>query len=277
MVSEEGVLSPPGEYQRNGGSPVSGAIAKGGRVKSVARVLWLPAVLLVAWQAAAALGWLDTLFFPAPSTIAAATVRMARTGELWGHLAATLSRMAGGLVIGSALGVPFGILLATVGRVRRAAEPFVSALNSMPKLTLLPMLMLFFGIGEAPRMMLIAAGCFLTMTIQSMDAVGGIHRAFVELAVNYGANRAALWRKVYVPSALPQVFTGLRLALGRALTLAVSVELVSSGKGLGSLIWSAWQTFSIDKLYVGVALAAALGMTLHLGLKRLETYLVPWR
>ncbi len=241
------------------------------------RVLWLPAALLVIWQTAVSLGWLDALFFPPPTVIAAAAVRMAGSGELWQHLGATLSRMLAGLLIGSALGVPFGILLATVARMRRAAEPFVSALNSTPKLTLLPMLMLFFGIGEAPRLLLIAAGCFLTMAIQSMDAVTSINDAFVELAVNYGASRAALWRKVYGPSALPQVFTGLRLALGRALTLAVSVELVSSEKGLGSLIWSAWQTFSIDKLYVGVALAAALGMTLHSGLKRLEAHFVPWR
>jgi ABC-type nitrate/sulfonate/bicarbonate transport system permease component len=219
----------------------------------------------------------DPLFFPPPSAIGAACARMAQSGELWRHLGATLSRMSVGLLIGSAVGVPFGILLATAARMRRTAEPFVSALNSTPKLTLLPMLMLFFGIGETPKLVLIAAGCFLTMAIQSMDAVTSINRAFVELAVNYGANRAALWRKVYAPSALPQVFTGLRLALGRALTLAVSVELVSSEKGLGSLIWMAWQTFSIDKLYVGVALAAALGMTLHLGLKRLETHLVPWR
>lgn len=246
-------------------------------MKTAVRGLWLPVALLIVWQALAGLRWLDVLFFPPPSVIAAAAVRMAQSGELWRHLGATLARMSVGLIIGSVLGVPFGILLATAARMRRAAEPFVSALNSMPKLTLLPMLMLFFGIGEAPRLLLIATGCFLTMAIQSMDAVANMNRAFVELAVNYGANRAALWRKVYAPSALPQVFTGLRLALGRALTLAVSVELVSSEKGLGSLIWMAWQTFSIDKLYVGVALAAALGMTLHLGIKRLEAYFVPWR
>ncbi len=246
-------------------------------MKTAIRVLCLPVALLLAWEGAAALGWLDRLFFPPPSAIFAAGARMARNGELWTHLGATLSRMSVGLIIGSALGVPFGILLATVARVRRAAEPFVSALNSMPKLTLLPMLMLFFGLGEAPKLLLIAAGCFLTMAIQSMDAVSSINRAFVELAVNYGAGRYALWRKVYGPSALPQVFTGLRLALGRALTLAVSVELVSSEKGLGSLIWTSWQTFSIDKLYVGVGLAAILGITLHVAIKRLEAHFVPWR
>jgi NitT/TauT family transport system permease protein len=115
------------------------------------------------------------------------------------------------------------------------------------------------------------------MTIQTMDGIGRIDRAFVELAVNYGAGGAMLWRKVYLPAALPQIFTGLRLALGRALVISISVELVSSGDGLGSLIWMAWQTFATEKLYVGVILAAGLGVALHAGLKRLEARLVPWR
>jgi len=244
-------------------------------VKTAVRTLWIPAALLALWQLAAA-RLIDVLFFPAPSSILATGWSMTMSGELWHHLGATLARMSAGLIFGSVLGVPCGILLGT-RKVPSAVEPAVSALNSMPKLTLLPLLMLFLGLGEAPKLLLITAGCFLTMAIQAMDAVRGIQRDYVDLAINYGASRAALWRKVYAPSTLPQLFTGMRLAIGRALTLAVSVELVSSQTGLGSLIWSAWQTFNISKLYVGVGLAAALGMTLHIGLKHLEARLAPWR
>jgi len=246
------------------------------KTKAALFALWFPACVLVLWQLGANLRWFDPLFFPPPTAILAAAERMVSSGELSRHLGATLARMGAGLLAGALPGALFGLLMGTVGWVRRSTEPLVSALNSTPKLALLPMLMLFFGVGETARLLLVAAGCFLTMAIQTMDAVTSVNRAFIEMAVNYGADRWALWRKVYVPSALPQIFTGVRLALGRALVITVSVELVSAQNGLGSLIWSAWQTFTITKLYVGVTVAAALGAILHWGFQRLEARLIPW-
>jgi ABC-type nitrate/sulfonate/bicarbonate transport system permease component len=238
--------------------------------------LWLPATTLVLWQLGVELRWIDPLFFPPPTAVLGAAGRMVSNGELLVHLGATLFRMGVGLLTGAVPGALFGIIMGTVAWIRRSTEPLVAALNSAPKLALLPMLMLFFGVGETARLTLVAVGCFLTMAIQSMDAVTSVNRGFVEMAVNYGADRTALWRKVYVPSALPQIFTGLRLALGRALVISISVELVSAQNGLGSLIWSAWQTFSIEKLYVGVGVSAGLGAVLHWGFKRLEVHFIPW-
>lgn len=245
--------------------------------RSLLRAFWLPLAVLVLWEIAVSAHWLDRLFFPPPSAIASTLIAMARTGELWRHLGATLGRIVVGLTLGAAVGAPSGILMGTVPAVRRSVEPTIAALNSTPKMALFPMLMLFFGLGEAPRLILIAAGCFLTMAIQSADAVASVNRAFADLAVNCGASPAMVWRKVYVPSVTPQMFTGLRLALGRALTIVISTELVGASNGLGGLVWIAWQTFSIDKLYVGVALAAAMGATLHAGIRRLEAHLVPWK
>jgi NitT/TauT family transport system permease protein len=245
--------------------------------KATLLAVWLPVALLALWQLAVGARLLDPVFFPSPTSVFLAACRMTASGELWKHLSATLSRMGAGLLVGAIPGALMGLLMGSVGWIRRSAEPLVSALNSSPKLVLLPLLMLFFGVGETARVTLVAAGCFLTMTIQTMDAVAGVNRAFVEMAVNYGADRATLWRKVYWPAALPQVFTGVRLSVGRALVIAVSVELVSAQTGLGSMIWLAWQTFTIDKLYVGVAVAASLGAILHAGLKRLETRMVPWQ
>jgi ABC-type nitrate/sulfonate/bicarbonate transport system permease component len=97
------------------------------------------------------------------------------------------------------------------------------------------------------------------------------------MAINYGADRLAVIRKVYLPSALPQIFTGFRIALGRALTITIALELISCPNGLGSMIWMAWQNFYTEKLYIGVILAATLGSILHFSLKRLEDRLVPWK
>jgi ABC-type nitrate/sulfonate/bicarbonate transport system permease component len=166
--------------------------------------------------------------------------------------------------------------MGAVGPIRRTVEPVVSALNSTPKLALLPMLMLFTGVGEISRLVPIALTSFVVLAMHGLDAVRGVNKAYVELARNYGANRAALLRRVYLPASLPQVFTGLRLSLGRALVITISVELVGAQNGLGSMIWMAWQTFSTEKLYIGVISTALIGAVFHNGLLSLETRLIPW-
>jgi ABC-type nitrate/sulfonate/bicarbonate transport system permease component len=156
-------------------------------------------------------------------------------------------------------------------------EPLVSALYSTPKLTLLPMLMLFFGVGDASRVFLIAASCFVLIAVHALDAVQSVDPVHVQVARNYGANRLAVFRKVYVPASLPMIFTGLRVALGRGLVITVSVELVTPSDGLGSMIWLAWQSFATERLYIGIILTALLGGIFHAGLRRLERGAIPWR
>jgi NitT/TauT family transport system permease protein len=219
---------------------------------------------------------LNALFFPAPSVLLSSGWEMLKSGELAVQVGATLSRMLIGSAIGMFGGLTCGLLMGAVGSVQRSLKPIVSALNSTPKLALLPMLMLFVGVGETARIVPIALTCFIVLAMHGLDAVRSVNRAYVELARNYGAGGRAMLRRVYLPASLPQVFTGLRLALGRALVLTVSVELVSSTNGIGSMIWMAWQTFSTDKLYIGVFTAAAFGALFHNGLEWLEARLIPW-
>ncbi|MCL5742521.1 MAG: ABC transporter permease [Acidobacteria bacterium] len=247
------------------------------KVRRVPPALTVLAVLVVAWQICTSTGLLNPLFFPPPSVLFLTTCKMARSGELAGHLEATLTRLFIGAFSGSVLGLLCGVLMGAAAQLRRLLEPVISALYSAPKLTLLPMLMLFLGVGETPRILLIAASCFVLMSMHGLDAIRNINSTYIEMAVNYGAGRAMLVRKVYLPASLPQIFTGLRVTLGRALVLTVSVELVSSSSGLGSMIWMSWQTFSTEKLYIGVILSAALGAGIHSVLKRLESRIVPWR
>jgi ABC-type nitrate/sulfonate/bicarbonate transport system permease component len=115
------------------------------------------------------------------------------------------------------------------------------------------------------------------MAIHGLDALRNVNKRYVEMAVNYGADRIMVIRKVYLPASLPQIFTGFRISIGRALTITIGLELVSCPDGLGSMIWIAWQTFYTEKLYIGVILSAALGTLLHFSLKRLEARLAPWK
>ena len=246
-------------------------------MKKVFLAIWLPVSILGGWQTLVAVGVLDPLFFPPPSALVAAAGSLVKSGELGKHLQATVSRLLVGFLLGSLIGLICGVLMGAVEGVRKSIEPIVSALNATPKLSLLPMLMLLLGVGESPRTVLIAAGCFVMLAIHGLDAVRGISPGYLDLARNYGASPAMVFRKVYLPASLPQVFTGLRIALGRALTVTIALELVSCPDGIGSMIWMAWQTFSTERLYVGVITAALLGALCHNWLARLERRLIPWK
>jgi ABC-type nitrate/sulfonate/bicarbonate transport system permease component len=246
-------------------------------MKRVAIALWLPVLILVAWEAGSALGLLNPLFLPPPSALMRSAVDMIIRGELQENLKATLTRLFLGFLLGSFSGLGFGVLMGVVPWIRRSLEPIISGAYATPKISLLPMLMLLMGVGEPARILFIAVGCFILMAMHGMDALQNVNHRYVEMAINYGADRLDVIRKVYLPSALPQIFTGFRIALGRALTITIALELISCPNGLGSMIWMAWQTFYTEKLYIGVILAATLGSILHFSLKRLEDRLVPWK
>jgi len=140
----------------------------------------------------------------------------------------------------------------------------------------LPMVMLVFGVNEASRVALVALSVGLVMVIQVSDAVRGVSRDYVDLAANYGASRAVIVRKVYLPACLPQIFTALRLSIGRALVMTISIEMLSSNDGIGSMIWMSWQTFATEKLYASVIVSALLGLLSGPVFHLIERRLVPW-
>lgn len=246
------------------------------QVKRAGLALWLPAAILVLWQGLTSAGLLDALFFPAPSTLFTAAAQMLRHGDLIEQADHTLGNTFIGFLAGSSAGLLCGLLMGGISTIGHSLEPLVSAVYSTPNLTLLPMLMMFFGVGETPGILLVATGCFILVALHALDAVHRVNHCYLELAANYGASRLAIFRKVYAPACLPGIFTGLRLALGRALVIAVSVELVTGSKGLGGMIWLAWQTLSTERLYIGVLTTSILGLGFNVALRRLEARLIPW-
>jgi ABC-type nitrate/sulfonate/bicarbonate transport system permease component len=246
-------------------------------MKRAAYALWIPVLILAAWEAGSVLGLFNRLIVPPPSALALHARDMIAHGELQKHLIASLSRLALGFAIGSFSGLGCGLIMGLSPWIRHSLEPIISGAYSTPKLTLLPLLMLFMGIGEPARILLIAIACFVLMAMHGLDALRNVNKRYVELALNYGASRATVIRKVYIPASLPQIFTGFRIALGRALTITIALEIVSCPNGLGSMIWMAWQTFNPEQLYIGVIMSAILGASLHFSVKKLEVRLVPWK
>jgi len=232
--------------------------------------------ILLLWEICGRLGLLNPLFFPVPSLIAVAFLTMVADGEIQANLSITLLRVFAGFLIGTIPGIIIGLLMGASEKIRLLLDPLVAATYPIPKLAIFPLLMIIFGIGEFSKIIAIAIGCFFLVLINAMAGVRNINKVYFDVAKNYGASKKQLFTRVILPASLPMIFTGIRLALGTSLIVVVGVEFVSANYGIGALIWNAWETFEIEKLYVGIFLCAILGILFTVVLKRVEERITPW-
>ncbi len=238
--------------------------------------LWLPALVIAAWQLAASLQWLDPLFFPSPGRLLATSWQLARNGDLARHLGATLARLTSAYLLGSAGGALAGLTLGSLPFWRRSVQGIFAGLYATPKLSLLPAFLVLFGINDGSRLLPAAISCFVLMATYSMDAARAVKPSYVDLARSYGAGPRLLFWRVYVPACLPNLFTGLRVGLGTALVVVVASEMLGAPSGLGALIWITAQTLALDRMYVGIAVCALVGVGTHYLFERVERRVTPW-
>jgi NitT/TauT family transport system permease protein len=198
-------------------------------------------------------------------------------GPLLGHIGISLSRAAVGFVIGAVPAILLGVLMGLVPIVRAALQPVVGALFAIPKVAILPLVMLIFGLGEQSKWAIIAIAVFFQVLISTAAGVANIDRIYLDVGRNFGAGRLATLWTIALPGALPVIFAGVRLGWGVSLLLLVTAEMVAAKAGLGYLIWQSWQTFTIEEMYVGLVTIAVIGMLSFWLLDVLEGWLIPWR
>jgi ABC-type nitrate/sulfonate/bicarbonate transport system permease component len=233
--------------------------------------------LLVLWELAATRRWVNPLFFPAPSAIGKALVAQLANGEILVNAGSTLKRAGAGLALGSVAGILLGILLGISSRIRHLFDPIVGALYPIPKLALFPLFLIFFGLGDAPRIALVSLASFFPVLINTVAGARQINPEYFEIAQSYGADRRIMLARVVVPGAMPSVLSGLRLAVGNALITTIAVELMNSRDGLGAQIWWAWETLQTGNLYVAVLVTGILGIGSHYLLEFVSQKLLPWQ
>jgi NitT/TauT family transport system permease protein len=234
------------------------------------------AAILLAWEALVGAGLVSPVFFPPPSEILATLVDLAGSGRLAEAVLATLGRTALGLGLGGAAGWLLGLAMGMSETVRRLVDPFVAALHPLPKIALLPLLFVLFGVGELPKLVMAGLGAFFPMLINTMAGVRHLPELHFEVARSYGADTRTVLSRVVVPGSAPEALTGLRLAFNVALLLVLATELVSAQRGLGALIWFSWQTFRVPELYACLAVLALIGWLASAAFERLSRRLVPW-
>ena len=238
--------------------------------------LLAPLILLLLWEALVQARLLDRRFFPAPSSIVGTFVSLAQT-SLAGHIGISLSRAAIGFLIGAVPAILLGVVMGLVPLVRAALQPIVGALFAIPKVAILPLIMLIFGLGEQSKWAIIATAVFFQVLISTTAGVANIDRIYLDVGRNFGAGRLATFWTIALPGALPLIFAGIRLGWGVSLLLLVTAEMVAAKSGLGYLIWQSWQTFTIEEMYVGLVTIAVLGMLSFWLLDLLEAWLIPWK
>ncbi len=248
----------------------------------VARPSWLLgavalALLGLAWEAVARLQWVPALFLPAPTAILAEAGRMGSSGELWRHLIVSLGRVGAGFGLGAAVGTGLGLTLGSSPTLWAIGNPVIAATYPIPKIALLPLMILWLGIGEAPKVAMIALGVFFPVVINAYAGVQGTDPLMVKAARSLGAGRWQVLLKVVLPSALPTILAGYRLGAGIALLLVVSAEMINATTGIGFLILHSGDLMLTTKLMVGLAVLSLLGLASTWGLRALEDWLVPWR
>jgi NitT/TauT family transport system permease protein len=236
-----------------------------------------PLAVLAVWQIASDLGLIDQRYVPSPVAIAKAGWALATTGELGKHLWDSLRRLALGFVVGAVPGVLIGMIMGLNRWVRATLDPLVAALYPIPKIAILPLLMLVFGLGDASKVAVVAMSVLFLTIINTTVGVVQLERIYFDVARNYGAPWHKLFARVILPGALPTIFAGLRISLGVSLVVLVSAEFVASNSGIGYLIWTSWQTLVVENMFVGIIVVTILGVLTTFLLHECERLLIPWR
>jgi NitT/TauT family transport system permease protein len=235
------------------------------------------AAVVAAWELASRLGGVPAVFLPPPTAVAAELVGMAASGELWRSLQASLFRILTGFLVGTGAGVLVGTAVAVSPVAEAVVDPLIAATYPIPKIALLPLLVLWLGIGEASKVAVIAIGAFFPVAVGTAAGIRGTDPLLVRAAVSLGASPLQVITKVRVPAALPVMFAGFRLAAGMSLLLVVSAEMIAAATGIGFTILHAGDLMQTPKLLAAIVVLSALGLLSTWGLQALERRVVRGR
>jgi NitT/TauT family transport system permease protein len=266
-------------------------------------------VLLGSWELLVRWGVLNGEWFPPPSKIMVALWNLSihydkfsktsLLGRFWlipavlfegggwegvkallleSHLNATILRIIGGFVLGAIPGLIIGVFMGMSRIVRIMLDPVVSAIYVVPKITILPLMMLIFSpYGETYKIVSVGIGVFFMVLINTMTGVKDIDPLFLEAGENYGANRLQMFLHVIIPGALPFIFAGLRLGLGMGLVVVIAIEFLRAQQGVGYITWYYWEVMIVENMYAGLVIIMVLGVLCTYGLQRMERWIIPWQ
>ncbi|MBS7544857.1 ABC transporter permease [Ancylobacter oerskovii] len=242
--------------------------------------LWKSASLLAVfalWELLPRLGLVDRVWFPPLSQVLGVLVQMARSGELQNHIAGSLVRSVTGFGLAVAVAVPLGLAIGWYARLRDFLTSALEFFRNTSALALLPVFILFLGIGEASKIGIVTFACFFPILLSTISGVKSVDPLLIKSARSLALSAPAIFTKIILPSAVPSVFTGFRLAAQSSILVLIAAEMVGATRGLGYLINYAQFNFLIPKMYAGILTIALIGLAVNQLLVTAERRLSRWR
>jgi len=235
------------------------------------------ATVLAIWMGLTEFGIVNTVLVPSPGDVFRAALAAIRDGSLLRNALASLLRVLEGVTLALVIAVPLGVLMGVSGNARGLVEPLIELLRPIPPIAFIPLAILWFGIGEFSKVLIIAYGAFFPIFVNTMAGFRDVDLVHIRAAQALGANRFDIFRDVALPSAFPQIVTGARLGMGLAFIVLVAAELVAASEGLGYLINDARFSFRTDQIFVGMITIGLLGLVLNKALLEAERRLLRWK
>lgn len=240
------------------------------RLEATVLPLLVAALFVAGWHLA--VRWSGSDIFPTPAQVVRGTVELARKGVLFKYVVASLFRVASGYLLAVFVGIPLGLMMGWFGRARMAFNPAIQVLRPISPIAWIPVAILWFGVSDAAPIFLIFLASLFPITTAAMAAVQNIQLVYIRAARNFGIRGFALFKKVVFPAALPQILTGLRLALGVAWLVVVAAEMIAVNSGLGYLIIDARNAGKrYDLVVAGMVMIGLIGLGLDWLVRRMES------
>lgn len=249
------IVREPGRAERN---PV--AANRRRRIIHVTLAAGFPIALVLLWQISSTVGWIDSRLYPSPTQIFQDGIKLVSSGKLTPDILITTKRVLYGFGMGALAGVLLGLAMGSIRWIRSLLESTLDALYVVPKLALLPIFLNMFGLGDGPKLALVAITVFFFVWISTMSAVATVPEGYKEAAACFGASRWHMFRHVLIPASLPTIFVAMRVAGGVAFLVIVAAEFIVGTNGLGYLIFSSRALFLNGQMFVGIVVIAIEGV-----------------
>ncbi|WP_169568874.1 ABC transporter permease [Sneathiella limimaris] len=244
-------------------------------VKIVAPILF--AAIIGIWELGSRSGWISPLVLPAPSEALTAFMDLLNSGDLTKHLAASLQRLVAGWIFGSLLGILFGVAAGLFTLARGGIVPLVAAIFPIPKIALLPLFIIWFGIGEESKIATILFGTFFPTVIAVYGGIDNVDRNLIRMGQSFNLKWTSIVWKIILPGAMPAILSGFRISASIAIILLVAAEMIGAEYGIGAYILLAGNLMAMDQLVAGVTILSIMGLLVSWLIGRAEKALLKWR
>ncbi|MGE5783382.1 MAG: ABC transporter permease [Myxococcales bacterium] len=255
------------------------AVARAGRSWQERLLFALPLIgFLAIWQLLPYLGGLFEDYIVPPTQVLGEILVLARTGDLWTHIAISFRRAFVGFVFAAVTAIPLGFVMGGWFRpIERAFYPILAFLGKLNPFSLFPLFVMILGIGEVSKTAIVMWVCLWPLLFRTISGVKDLDPSLVKAARGMGCGRLQLFVKVVVPGATPEIFSGLQMASSTSFFILVAAEMIGSTRGLGYLVWNAQMQFMIPRLFAATVTISSLGLAINWALKRVERHLLSWR